>query len=835
MQERLRAVLLKACFAPHLLVGFGRCETLLLDAVNNLQSDPKSNLAVLKVFELHYQTEPLIIKCLTSKHMAPAHFSLQVCRLFAPLLVANDLESLATKYQLIDYFCRLCFHSHCDVRWQALMCINTWFKHSPTLLNLLISHKSSFFLKVVSNLKHSSVNVTHETSKMTGCCFEQIKKTDATLAQTIVDRLSSILQAPSVTPMTQVSVLELIYETSLTSSNSACNGNMWQQTPFLNWSLDLLSSTNRLVCFKAVETFQAIMKHPHGPQALLKLSQEEFPPPKTAAATEQEKQSSFVRFVRDQVLALSFQPAANWTVISCFLTTMANTFVCKDTFRTVDDDVEHVKGILQLLLTPLQVCLADLNVKYTPDEDSSLPPSALSTNSPSSSTLVSHNKTALTGSSGLQLPNLGDLQFHQSLSSLLPTKSKRLRVLTKFLEGMVNLDRQLLESSTMVAVSRILTQIRFPQHLSRDDSLFITSLLKYLSQVPESVSLANDLPFFFELMMHHDMSCQQLNFSFSLLGHVFKNSSEDDLIKFVKMHHFSDLIELLTVRLADTRWEVRDSAIVFISKIVASSCPFAQALHHESLFEMLVLKLNDPSAFVAESTCAFFVGLVSQPVTATLALGSLGGTSEAWKQVARLSEHEVPQVRRQAVLLAHGLFTLNGKAGESVCFSCEHCADKPLSALERSFLATVWTSITDIDWETKLCGLQVFEDALFDLHPHGERQLPAGSPVAFEPRWNILWQKVDSKAGVDVLLEAMNDQDRLVRNRVIEILSLIKRSCSPQALCSHKQSAFDFLEAQFEQLSLNTLAHEHSVRSKFTVDEFFLSPSQQANNTLDCY
>ncbi|XP_029950057.1 BRCA1-associated ATM activator 1-like [Salarias fasciatus] len=170
--------------------------------------------------------------------------------------------------------------------------------------------------------------------------------------------------------------------------------------------------------------------------------------------------------------------------------------------------------------------------------------------------------------------------------------------------------------------------------------------------------------------------------------------------------HRNDLLRVVTKRVCDMRWEVRDSTLEFLGHLagvqVGQTCSASEALLGGSSCTIPLLReaLHDPESYVrASAVCA-----LAQTLT------------RSWQQGAALTEEQTEIVGRLLEILSEDTEGFSRRAVVRyfiVWYSSHSPSSSPSSSssslLMRSVRSVLSRGSADLDWEVKVHTLQLAE------------------------------------------------------------------------------------------------------------------------------
>ncbi|XP_073722258.1 integrator complex assembly factor BRAT1 isoform X2 [Misgurnus anguillicaudatus] len=231
-------------------------------------------------------------------------------------------------------------------------------------------------------------------------------------------------------------------------------------------------------------------------------------------------------------------------------------------------------------------------------------------------------------------------------------------------------------------------------------------------------------------------------------------SSFPDLLQFINR----DLFPVLEKRTCDLRWEVRDSALEFITQLTAvlgGNGEYVEALHTSGMFSILLSSLRDVEGYVRASAAM----AVGEAVTSSVQQRELLNNNtleEVFIQMMAILSQDTEGFPRRAVIKA---------------FTSWVKGPHPLPALDQSLSSVLSLGGNDFDWEVKMHTLELAEVLM-------EKTLTC-CPYAVEifslPE---ALRKLKDIGLLDLLLNSLFDCDRPVCEKACRLLLKLRTVAS---------------------------------------------------------
>nr|XP_055061862.1 BRCA1-associated ATM activator 1 isoform X3 [Misgurnus anguillicaudatus] len=337
-------------------------------------------------------------------------------------------------------------------------------------------------------------------------------------------------------------------------------------------------------------------------------------------------------------------------------------------------------------------------------------------------------------------------------------------------------------------------------------------------------------------------------------------SSFPDLLQFINR----DLFPVLEKRTCDLRWEVRDSALEFITQLTAvlgGNGEYVEALHTSGMFSILLSSLRDVEGYVRASAAM----AVGEAVTSSVQERELLNNNtleEVLIQMMAILSQDTEGFPRRAVIKA---------------FTSWVKGPHPLPALDQSLSSVLSLGGNDFDWEVKMHTLELAEvlmektltccpytveifslpEALRKLKDIGLLDLLLNSlfdcdrPVCEKACRLLLKLRTVASDGSALVLDVYGNrwgdevQSRYLNKPQADgtqcVINGVKESCErtdcdPLSIKEISLTkTLQFLDLDRMQRTL-TLSSDHVVNSPRSLMEDILSSVQQTeDNIVDCY
>ncbi|XP_074624417.1 integrator complex assembly factor BRAT1-like, partial [Acropora palmata] len=343
----------------------------------------------------------------------------------------------------------------------------------------------------------------------------------------------------------------------------------------------------------------------------------------------------------------------------------------------------------------------------------------------------------------------------------------------------------------------------------------------------------------------------------------------------------SDMLALvLSQRLRDSRWEVKDSSLEFVPSLLQ--------VNHDSLHEFLCRHSIHLKVWNATDDADSYVR-----ATAIHVIGSLVCQSQLWislLQISHLTEESIlqkflsvlenddeafPRIRvieylslwvkaRHPIVKKHLQLgkpyhqdSANATGRSRGSFGKYECTN------EFEIARVVCHTCQNRDWEAKLRGLEFWEaviDSFISFQGSREKAILM-SKASVEEEMDVenmkeLFQLLFDMGALSILNEVLNDCDVMVCEKALEILASLRNIVNPEGIFNEQsiKTSWEFQEslgksfdlkqfkevlrsADFLSLTQSTEAADSSVRSDLVsfIKDIILAASHQDENLLDCY
>lgn len=323
-----------------------------------------------------------------------------------------------------------------------------------------------------------------------------------------------------------------------------------------------------------------------------------------------------------------------------------------------------------------------------------------------------------------------------------------------------------------------------------------------------------------------------------------------DMLQFISR----DLFPALEKRTCDLRWEVRDSALEFITQMTAAlrgNTGYTEKLHTSGMFSILLSSLADVEGYVRASA----VGAVGEAVTSFVQQTELLNPNlleEVLTQMMAILTQDTEGFPRRAVVKA---------------FTSWLKGPHPLPLLDQSLSSVLSLGGNDFDWEVKIHTLEL-ADVLMERTLTCCPYTVQISSTQEATRSTQALRKLKDLRLLDLLLNSLFDCDRPVCEKACSLLLKLRtlavdfdRSDVVLDICGNRwgdEVRSRYLNKPQAEGSLNvreislpdvlqlldldcmqrtlTLSSDHVVNSPRSLMEDILSSVQQTEeNIVDCY